>query len=157
MIQRIMVALCLMCVAHPALAAGRGYLGVWFGDLPATEKVVKTGVILKKVFADMAGQRVGLKPGKIVTQINGISVPDPKTAVALLAENAAGEKVRLTVIDRTGDKLRQSYVFATLGPQPTREFMSIMTAKPMRPPPRHCAGSDKARNPPCRADIAAHH
>ncbi len=144
MIQKILMALCLMCVVHPALAAGRGYLGVSFGTLPATGNAVQTGVIVKKVFAGMAAQQAGLKPGEIVTQINGVSVPDPKTAVALLAENAAGERIRLTVIDRTGGGLRRSYVFATMGANPTSDFAKIMTAKPM-PPPRPLSPSSTAR------------
>jgi predicted metalloprotease with PDZ domain len=133
-IQKILIALCLMCVVHPALAAGRGYLGVQFGNLPATDKVVQTGVSVKKVFAGMAAQQAGLKPGEIVTQINGVFASDPKTAVALLAENAAGERIRLTVIDRSGDGLRRSYVFITMGAAPTSEFAKIMTAKPVPPP-----------------------
>ena len=149
MIQKILKALCLMCVVYPALAAERGYLGVWFGILPVTENVVQTGVIVKKVFAGMPAQQAGLKPGEIVTQINGVSVPDPKTAVALLAENAAGERIRLTVIDGTGGSPRRSYVFATMGANPTSDFAKIMTAKPMPPPrplspsstARHCVGS----------------
>lgn len=165
MIRKILMALCLICVIHPAVAAGRGYLGVSFGTLPATENVVQTGVIVKKVFAGMAAQEAGLKPGEIVTQINGVSAPDPKTAVALLAENAAGERIRLTVIDRTGGGLRRSYVFATMGANPASEFAKIMTAKPMPPPrplsrsstARHCAGSVDTRYRPCRADVAAEH
>lgn len=144
MISKILIAFCLLCAARPALAAERGYLGVWFGALPATEKVVRTGVIVKKVFAGMAAQRAGLKPGEIVTQIDGVFAPDPKTAVALLAENAAGDRVRLTVIDRTGGGIRRSYVFATLGDSPTHEFAKIMTARPM-PPPRRLPPSPTTR------------
>jgi predicted metalloprotease with PDZ domain len=164
-IQKILIALCLVCVVCPALAAERGYLGVSFGTLPTTEKVVRTGVIVKKVFAGMAGQQAGLRPGEMVTQINGVFVPDPKTAVALLAENAAGERIRLTVIDRTGGGLRQSYVFPTMGDRPTSEFAKIMTAKP-KPPPRQlshfstardCVSSSGTRDWPCRADIAPKH
>src|ERR1700712_2929052 len=77
-----------MVSAHsaPALAAGRGYLGVSFGILPAAEHLGRTGVIVKKVFAGMAAEKAGLKSGEIVTQINGVSVLDPKDGVALLAE-----------------------------------------------------------------------
>lgn len=136
MTAKILIALCLICVAHPALAAERGYLGASFANLPAAEKSVHSGVVVKKVFAGMAAEQAGLKPGEIVTQINGIAAPDPRTAVALLAENAAGERIRLTVIDRSGGGLRRAYVFATLGASPTSDFAKIMTAKPL-PPPRH--------------------
>jgi predicted metalloprotease with PDZ domain len=160
MVQKILIALYLMYVAQPAFAAGRGYLGVWFGMIPAKDKAVSTGVIVNKAFAGMAAEQAGLKPGEIVTEINGISVPDPKTAVALLAENTAGERIRLTVIDRTNGGLRRSYVFATMGANPTGDFAKIMTVK-ARPRPvlpsttsRHCAGSAKTRDRPCRADTA---
>src|SRR5882762_1779001 len=114
MIKKILIALCLMCVVQPAFAAGRGYLGVWFTSLPATEKVEQTGVVVKKVFAGSAAQQAGLKPGEIVTKINGVFVRDPKTAVALVSESVAGERIWLTVIDRTGGGIHQSNVFATL-------------------------------------------
>jgi len=161
MIQKILIALCLMCVAHPAFAAGRGYLGVWFAALPATEKVVQTGVAVKKVFAGSAAQQAGLEPGEIITKINGVSVRDPKAAVALVSESAAGERIWLTVIDRTGGG--QSNVFATLAANPPSGFASIMTAKP-KLPPRHvsapsrpCVRAAGAPNRPCPAAVAAEH
>jgi hypothetical protein len=165
MIQKILIALCLMCVVQPAFAAARGYLGVWFATLPATEKVVRTGVVVNKVFADSAAQRAGLKPGEFITKINGVLVRDPKTAVALVSESVAGERIWLTVIDRSGGGIRQSNVFATLAANPPSGFASIMTARP-KPPlrhlstssaTRHCVGSARAGDRPCRADVAAEH
>ena len=143
MIQKILIALCLIGATCPALAAGRGYFGASFGPLPDTDHV-KTGVIVNHLFAGMAAQRAGIRLGEIVTQINGVSAPDPKTAVALLAENAAGERIRLTVIDRSGGGLRRSYVFVTMGASPSGEFAKIMTAKPL-PPPRHLQPSATER------------
>ena len=134
MIGKILIALCLICVAQPAFAAGRGYLGVWFANLPATEKSVRTGVVVKKVWAGSAAQQAGLKPGDIVTQIDSIPVRDPNTAVAVIAESAAGERVSLTVIDRTGGGVRQSHVVAILAANPPADFAKIMTAKPLPPP-----------------------
>jgi len=156
MIQKVLIAFCLMCAVQPAAAAGRGYLGVWFGVLPATEKAVRTGVAVKKVFVGSAAERAGLKPGEIVTQIDYVSVRDPEAAVALLAENAAGERVLLTVIDRTGGGIHRSHIFATLAAWPPNGFAAIMTAKPMPPPARHCVGSAGTPDRPCRADVAAH-
>jgi predicted metalloprotease with PDZ domain len=163
MIQKILIALCLMCVAQPSFAAGRGYLGVWFAALPATEKSGQTGVTVRKVFAGSAAQQAGLEPGEIVTKINGVSVGDPKTAVALVSESAAGERIWLTVIDRTDGRIRQSNVFARLAATPPGGFASIMTAKP-KPPPRHlsassgpCVSAARAPDRPCPADSAAEH
>ena len=126
MIRKVLIALCLMAAAQPALAAGRGYLGVWFGNLPSSENAARTGVVVKMVFPGMAGDKAGLKAGQIVTQINGIPVQDPRDGVALLAENSAGERVRLTVIDPSAGKPHQSYVFATMGTKPSGEFEEIM-------------------------------
>jgi len=163
MIQKPLIALCLMCVVQPAFAAGRGYLGVWFAPLPSTEKAAQTGVVVNKVFADSAAQQAGLKPGEIITKINGVVVRDPKTAVALTSESVAGERIWLTVIDRTGGEIRQSNVFATLAANPPSGFASIMTAKP-RLTPRHvsastrpCVGSAEVRDQSCRADVAMKH
>jgi predicted metalloprotease with PDZ domain len=159
MIQKLLIALCLICAVQPAFAAGRGYLGVWFADLPASEKTGRTGVVVNKVFAGSAAQQAGLKPGDIVTRIGGISVPDPKTAVALVAENTAGERISLTVIDRTGGG--QSNVIATLAAHPTSEFAEIMTVLPHpaspSPTARHCAGSVRTKDRPCRANVADEH
>jgi predicted metalloprotease with PDZ domain len=145
MIRNILIALCLMCVAQPAFAAGRGYLGVWFGILSEKEKAAQTGVTVNKVFAGSAAEQAGLKPGEIVTQINGVFVRDPKTAVGLVAESAAGERIWLTVIDTTGGAVRQFNVFATLAANPPSGFASIMTAKP-KPRPRHLSTSSTARH-----------
>jgi len=165
MIKKFLIALCLMCVAQPAFAVGRGYLGVWFANLPDTEKAVQTGVVVNKVFADSAAQKAGLKPGDIVTKIDGVFVRDPKTAVALVSESAAGERVSLTVIDRTGGRIRQTNIFATLAASPPSEFAKIMTVLPkpaVRRVPasstaRHCLGSPSTRERSCRADVAEEH
>jgi len=159
MIKNIWIALCLACVAEPTLAAGRGYLGVWFAPLPATEKVVRTGVVLNKVFRDSAAQLAGLKPGEIITKINGVTVRDPNTAVALTSESVAGERLWLTVIDRTGGGFRQSDVFATLAANPPGGFASIMTAKP-RPPREPChlhQGNLGAAPPPRSVPLSSEH
>jgi hypothetical protein len=109
-------------LVSPALGAERGYFGAWFGDLPVSETAVKTGVIVKKVYAGMAAEKAGLKEGEIVTRINGVLAPDPPTAVELLADNAAGEKVRLTVIEKTGGGFRSFNMIAIMGDKPTAEF-----------------------------------
>lgn len=133
MIGKILIALCLIGAVQPAFAAERGYLGVWFAARPAGDG--QTGVVVKKVFAGSAAEQAGLKPGEIVTQIDGVPVRDPKTAVALVAENNAGKRVALTVIDRTGGGSRQSRVLATLAASPPDGFAAIMTAQPPRRPP----------------------
>ena len=149
MIRKILIAVCVIFVAGPAFAA-RGYFGASFGNLPDTEREVQAGVIVKKVFAGMSAERAGLKTGEIVTQINGVVVPDPQAAIALLAENTAGQTVRLTVIDRTGGALRRSFLIATMGGKPTEDFAKIMIAPlPCRltapSTVRHCIGSTKKR------------
>ena len=150
-----------MCLASPTLAAERGYLDVWLGDIPAPINGIRNGVVLKNVFAGMAADRAGLKPGQIVTQINGVDIRDSRDGVALLAENEAGEKIRLTVVDTKSGRLRQSYVFATMDAQPTGKFAEIMVvphaphrrAAPSSNAP-HCTDSGGMRNRPCPAYAA---
>ena len=145
MLRNSAISLCLACaLTIPALAAGRGYFGASFGMPPAREKG-QSGVVLKKVFRGMAAQRAGLEPGEIVTQINGVPVSDPQTAVALLAENSAGQRVRLTVIDKSGDQPRRSQVVVTLGARPSDEFAKIMRAKPVPPPCVHASSSGSSQ------------
>jgi hypothetical protein len=98
---------------------------VWFDYLPESETTTQTGVIVKKVYAGMAAQQAGIKAGEIVTQINGVDASDPPTAVALLAENAAGEKVRLTVIEKAGGGIRRFDVFAIMGDKASAEFAKL--------------------------------
>lgn len=131
LIKRILIMGALIWLVHPANAGERGYLGASFGNISSKEKSVKTGVIVKKVFPGMAAQQAGLKPGEIVTQINGTSVSDPRIAVDMIAENGAGERISLTVVERARGQLRQSRLFVTLGRMPTSEFAKIMTAKPI--------------------------
>ena len=154
MIRNALIAFCLLGLMQPAFAAGRGYLGVWFGPAQA-------GVAVNKVFPGSAAQRAGLKPGQIVAKVDGVAVRDPKTAVSLVSENAAGEKVWLTVIDPRGGEKRPFDVIATLAASPPGEFASIMTAKRLprsRPATRAgysaapcgAASSSSARNEPTR-------
>lgn len=154
MIQKLLIALCLICVVDPALAAGRGYFGAWFGELPESEKVVQTGVIVKKVYAGMAAQRAGLREGEIITRINGVLASDPPTAVELLAENTAGEKVRLTVVDRNGGGFRSFDVFAIMGDKPTAEFLKLKKSLVRCPSQdfRLCAPSGKTPAQHSRSD-----
>ena len=109
----------------PALAARRGYFGAWFGDIPESESSGQTGVVVKKVYAGMAAEKSGLKEGEIVIRINGALATDPPTAVQLLAGNAAGEKVRLTVIDKAGGASRSFDLFAIMGDTPSAEFAKL--------------------------------
>jgi predicted metalloprotease with PDZ domain len=105
-------------------------------------------VVVKKVFAGSAAEQAGLKPGQIVTQIDGISVAEPKTAVAVLSESAAGERISLTVIDSIGVGIRQSNVIATLAANPPGGFAAIMTAKPkLHHVPCHLHQDDRGTSP----------
>ena len=149
MIQKSLIALCLMGLMQPAFASERGYLGVWFGVLPAREKPEQSGVTVNKVFPGSAAQRAGLKPGQIVLKIDGVAVRDPKTAVSLVSENAAGEKVWLTVIDPAGGGKRPFEIVAVLAASPPGEFASIMTAK--RLPRLRPAPASAACRPGCEA------
>jgi membrane-associated protease RseP (regulator of RpoE activity) len=161
--KRIAIAVCLLCIAQPVFAGERGYLGVWFGALPGSESSVQGGVVVNRVFAGSAAEQAGLKPGQIITQIDNVLVRDPKTAVALVAENPAGERISLTVVDRTGGAIRESHIFATLSATPPGQFAAIMTAKRMPPrrpmPPASMAGHcvDPAKPRDCRANDAAVH
>jgi hypothetical protein len=152
-IQKLMIALFVMGTANPALAAGRGYFGAWFGYLPQSENGTQTGVIVKKVYDGMAAQKAGLKAEEIITQINGVSVSDPPTAVSLLAENAAGEKIRLTVLAKTANGLRRSDVFAIMGDKPTAEFAKLKETSAHCPSPTIHSCIDSSR-PPVAASVA---
>ena len=121
-------------IIQPAVAAGRGYLGVAFASLPPTQTSADTGgtrvqrgVLVADVLPGSAAQKAGLKPGEIITQIDGMFVDSPKSAVDAVADRSAGEKLSLTVID-TSRGFNQRTLIATLAADPPKGFVASAQA-----------------------------
>jgi Do/DeqQ family serine protease len=94
----------------------RGQLGIIVLKIPSEEasKLGVTqgpGVVVYQVQSGSAADRAGLRQGDVITALNGTTISDPNTFRNLIAGNAPGTEVTLTV-KRDGSE-RQ--VRATLG------------------------------------------
>ncbi len=153
MIRRALIALVVLTIVPPAIAAARGYLGVAFASLPPTrvnpltgEARMQTGVLVANVLAGSAAQRAGLKPGEIVTRINGVAVASPQSAVDAVAHHGAGERLSVTVIDTSRGFIQQNLII-TLAANPPTGFLATAGnnfASPPRAAPTRGAGAGPA-------------
>ncbi|HEX8387882.1 MAG TPA: Do family serine endopeptidase [Sphingomonas sp.] len=105
----------------------RGYLGV--GIQPLTDDLAQAlglpqdrGELISRVEPGEAGARAGLRPGDVVTRINGREVTPEQTLSYLIANTAPGGQVRLDVI-RDG---RPTTINATVGTRPTQEQIASL-------------------------------
>lgn len=102
----------------------RGQLGIIVLKIPSDEAAKLgvregPGVVVYQVQPGGAADRAGLRPGDVITQLNGTAVNDPNTFRNQIAATPPGSEVTLT-IKRDG---REQQVRATLGeftPQPAR-------------------------------------
>ena len=105
-------------------AVRRGQLGITVLRIPSEEASKLgvqegPGVVVYQVQPGSAADRAGLRPGDVITQLNGTAVNDPNTFRNQIAATPPGSEVTLT-IKRDG---REQQVRATLGeftPQPAR-------------------------------------
>ena len=100
----------------------RGFLGV--GLEPMNDDLADSlglprnrGEIIQNVQDDSAASRAGLRPGDIVTSINGRDVTSEQTVSFLVANLSPGTSIPITVL-REGNELRLN---ATLGRRPSEE------------------------------------
>jgi serine protease Do len=98
----------------------RGFLGV--GLAPVSDDIADSlglprdrGEIVQNVQDDSAAARAGLKPGDIITSINGQDVTSDQTVIYLIANLQPGERAEIELL-REGRPLE---VTATLGKRPT--------------------------------------
>lgn len=90
----------------------RGWMGVGLGDAQ------DGGVIVAEVFADTPAGKAGLKPGDLVTQLNGVAVVDSRSLVRAIGSLPPGEVVKL-IVQRGGDTQELSVTLAERPPEPS--------------------------------------
>ena len=105
----------------------RGYLGVSIQpideDLSAALGLPKNrGELISRVEPGEAAARAGLRPGDVVTRVNGREVGPDQTLSYLVASTPPGQPVRLDVI-RDG---RPVAVTATAGTRPSQEQLAAL-------------------------------
>jgi serine protease Do len=81
----------------------RGFLGIKMGELtPDLAKEFKvpdtSGVLVDDVFEKTAAAEAGIKPGDIITEINGKPTKEPRALKLLVGEMAPGAKVNLKLL-----------------------------------------------------------
>ena len=97
----------------------RGWLGVTGQNVPPqTLKMIGLekikGVIIDSVDPDGPGDIAGMKPGDIITHINGIATENTLTVIDMIAAGKPGDKFRID-----GVRMRQSFSLeAVLGQRP---------------------------------------
>jgi Do/DeqQ family serine protease len=94
----------------------RGQLGIVVLKIPSEEAAQLgvtqgPGVVVYQVRSGSAADRAGLRQGDVITALNGTVISDPNTFRNLIAGNAPGTEVRLTVKRDGGER----EVRATLG------------------------------------------
>lgn len=119
----------------------RGFLGV--SIVPVSDDLAdslglprKQGEFVQTVQPDAAADRAGIKPGDVVTAINGKPVTSEQTLSFLVANIAPGTRIPIELL-RDGEKLR---VTATVGKRPSeaelrRQQMFDPDAEPEEAPP----------------------
>jgi serine protease Do len=75
----------------------RGWLGATLQDVPDSEGHANVGVGITAVERNGPGQRSGLRPGDIVTAVNGQPADSTRTLIRAVAETAPGGTVRMAV------------------------------------------------------------
>ena len=78
----------------------RGWLGVWPGDLPAAQARAlglppKTGVLIENLYVDSPALRAGLRPGDVLTHLDGEELRSGEQALASVAAMAPGRTIKL--------------------------------------------------------------
>jgi serine protease Do len=82
----------------------RGSIGVQFQEDPGTNPIVlrnlgaSNGIVLQIIEPNGPAERAGIKPGDVITEVNGKAVHNGSDLVDPIAETPIGDKVKLTVM-----------------------------------------------------------
>lgn len=99
----------------------RGWLGIEVNPVTATTlklyglEAEPAGVLVSGVMPEGPGASAGLRPGDIITAVDGMVVEDPQSAVNAISGVSPGDTVKLTV-NREG---RQAYLSAVVSQRPS--------------------------------------
>jgi S1-C subfamily serine protease len=87
----------------------RAYLGVQIGDTSGS------GVYIQTITAGGPAAKAGLKPGDVITSVNGKATPTVDDLTSVVSEIKPGTTVRLAIVTQSG---KHSTVHLTLGEFP---------------------------------------
>jgi serine protease DegS len=94
----------------------RGWLGVEAHNIPARleQRIPVDGVLITGVMPDGPAQKAGLKPGDVITEINGQRIADTRTLLDIISGNRPGTELKFKLW-RDGDT---ASLTATLAQRP---------------------------------------
>ncbi|HYG40770.1 MAG TPA: trypsin-like peptidase domain-containing protein [Cytophagales bacterium] len=80
----------------------RGYLGVIIRDLDweLSQRLgltISQGVVIEKLVRNGAANQAGLKPGDVITKINGRNIRSTTELIEVVASHGPGDKVKVTI------------------------------------------------------------
>lgn len=103
----------------------RPWVGIGLQDL--TEDLVKSfnlkdkeGVLINQVFEGSPAEKAGLKPGDIVTDVDGTKVKSSQELVKEVLKKAVGQEIRLGIV-REGNRLEVSLITAQMPDEPRKQ------------------------------------
>ncbi len=128
---------------NPALPAANGpYLGVEFEmltpEVAAQENMTgTTGALIKTVMADSPAVKANLKPGDVITAVNGQTFTDSTTLRDLVQSHKPGDEIKLTIVTGTPNgPTNQHDVTVVLAASPVeRQFQMPPGLQPGVPSP----------------------
>ncbi len=130
----LVLGFCAFVLAQPAQPAPRPLLGV--AVTPANEN--GEGVQVQQVTSNSPAAKAGLKPGNVITKVNGKDVPDVTDFLRDIGAKKPGQQVTLAV--RRGNQ--EMTIKATLGQRPAEE--SGTGERPLTLPPLKELGRQSA-------------
>ncbi|MBT1034820.1 trypsin-like peptidase domain-containing protein [Canibacter sp. lx-45] len=90
-----------------------GLLGASVADATRMQGATHAGGVITEVQPGSAAASAGLKPGDIITAINGVGTADGTAVSARVRMHAGGDNIKLTII-RDGKEVEQSVTLGTL-------------------------------------------
>jgi serine protease Do len=115
----------------------RGYLGIQLGD-ELTSTMAKafglkdrSGALVNDVLPNSPADKAGVKPGDVVTELNGKKVPDSRQFRLWVSQTAPQSKVALKVV-RDGKEQRLTATLAELNPEELARGRGTSPAKPQK-------------------------
>ena len=128
--------------AQPTPAATGPYLGVEFimltPEVAASENMTgTTGALIKAVMADSPAAQANLKPGDVITAVDGQAFTDSHNLRDIVQSHKVGDALKLTIVTGTANgPTNQHEVTVTLAERPVeRQFQMPPGLQPGAPSP----------------------
>ncbi|MFZ5481570.1 MAG: S1C family serine protease [Myxococcota bacterium] len=83
----------------------RGALGIQMADVPeAAQKALGKGVLVEAVAPEGGAAKAGLRPGDMITAIDGKAIADNRDLLKVVSAHAPGDEVEVTIVREGKEK-----------------------------------------------------